>query len=483
MSKHAIDPEKVSHHIHRIGYHFDSGVVDNAREKLGYVYYRGKFIKEDVMQAQRSKGRVKNIMAKYGLKPLENDARETPEQVSAFIKELFPRIPQEDLDLIVEHAWKEGSQRVGTNENMTLVNRVQLAVTARIRHAYTDYDRLLKAFEWKDARMEVEPVCVMKLKEWRGEDANEEDDRGFEETLQDVIVIDDDDDDNMKDDAASESDEDDVSVGDADDASDSSVEIVEHRITDNDFAAESILRPTTATKPTPQMTLREWSNEDGRRQAQIQQDEARRRNAEQYRSYGHSLPPPPPTKPTYVPQQYPQQPPQYQNPLATKPVVVSMPQQDYRVRERNMQPGSYVLPQAHHHPYQPGPYQQLSQQQAPPRPVYPPYEQPAVRHKNGDPSRQPVVYAQDPYFVSTPTQLQDRPLPSIERDDGYRPVPPSTSTASWPAQMQHTGPAYNGRSTAIVDLTTPPPQLQPQRHYYPPPPMHGAPHPAQFYGR
>ena len=122
-------------------------------------------------------------MAKYGLSMHENDARETPEQVSAYIKELFPRIPQDDLDKIVQHAWEEGSKRVGTNETMNLANRVQLAVTARIRHAYTDYDRLLKAFEWKEARAEVEPECVKKLKEWRGEDGTDDEEKGFEEAM------------------------------------------------------------------------------------------------------------------------------------------------------------------------------------------------------------------------------------------------------------------------------------------------------------
>ena len=46
MSKHATDPQKVSHHIHLIGYHFKSEVVDAASQELGYVFYRGKFLKE-----------------------------------------------------------------------------------------------------------------------------------------------------------------------------------------------------------------------------------------------------------------------------------------------------------------------------------------------------------------------------------------------------------------------------------------------------
>ena len=347
MSKHAIDPQKVSHHIHRIGYHFKSEIVDDASQELGYVYYRGKFIKEDVMQAQRSKGRLKNIMAKYGLSIQDNDARETPEQVSAYIKELFPRIPQEDLDKIVQHAWEEGSKRVGTNENMNLANRVQLAVTARIRHAYTDYDRLLKAFEWKDARHEVEAECVKKLKEWRGEDGNDDDDKGFEETMRDVIVLDDDDDDeNMKGNESDESDEDDASVGDADYASDPSVEIVEHRMTDNDFAAESALR---SPRPLSSTRLREWIERDQMRHSPQRIDYPRPARAEQYRTPLQGQPAPSPTYRAYpmahpTPQTYsvqPQPQPYTQVPVS-QPMLAPVPLQEYRSRDGNVQPGGYV---------------------------------------------------------------------------------------------------------------------------------------------
>ena len=346
MSKHAIDPQKVSHHIHRIGYHFKSEIVDDASQELGYVYYRGKFIKEDAMQAQRSKGRLKNIMAKYGLNLQDNDARETPEQVSAYIKELFPKIPQEDLDKIVQHAWEEGSKRVGTNENMNLANRVQLAVTARIRHAYTDYDRLLKAFEWKDARHEVEAECVKKLKEWRGEDDNDEDDRGFEETMRDVIVLDDDDDDDMKATEIDDSDEDDASVGDADYASDPSVEIVEHRITDNDFAAESSLR---SPRPLSSTRLREWIERDQMRHSPQRIDHSRHARAEQYRLSSYGQPAPSPTYRMYpvpqpTPQTYPAQPqPQpYTHVSVSQPILVPVPHQEYRTSGSSIEPGGYL---------------------------------------------------------------------------------------------------------------------------------------------
>lgn len=305
MSKHAIDPQKVSHHIHRIGYHFKSEIVDEASQQLGYVYYRGKFLKEDVMQAQRSKGRIKNIMAKYGLNMHENDARETPEQVSAYIKELFPRIPQDDLEKIVQHAWEEGSKRVGTNENMNLANRVQLAVTARIRHAYTDYDRLLKAFEWKDARQEVEAECVRKLKEWRGEDGTDDEEKGFEEAVADVIVIDDDDE-PMQGNGADDSDEDDASVGDTEYISDDSVEIVEHHMSDSDFAAEGSMRHS---RPSTHLSQREWAGQQQARESPRRMDRTPQVREVRYEPSPYSHPPQPvhyayplqPQQPQYTP--------------------------------------------------------------------------------------------------------------------------------------------------------------------------------------
>src|SRR4051812_6815148 len=74
---------------------------------------------------------------------------------------------------------------------LTLARRVQLAVVAHIRHAYTDYDQLLKTISWMEARTQVEHVSLAKLREWRDEGDTSE----LEETFREVIVIDDDDDD------------------------------------------------------------------------------------------------------------------------------------------------------------------------------------------------------------------------------------------------------------------------------------------------
>ncbi|KAK0253436.1 hypothetical protein B0A54_06522 [Friedmanniomyces endolithicus] len=200
VSKNAEDPLHVSHHIARIGYHFRADIVDEAREQLGYVLYRGKFVKEADLQTQRQQAAQDSAVARaferQGVSAdhiRQKSQRETPDKVRAAIKELFPKIPDFDLDEIVRRAWEEGASRVGTNSQLGLPRRVQLATIARIRHTYTDYDQLLRAFEWKEARVMAEPGCLQKLIEWRGENEDQDDDE-LEEIVRETIVIDDDDD-------------------------------------------------------------------------------------------------------------------------------------------------------------------------------------------------------------------------------------------------------------------------------------------------
>ncbi|OQO11997.1 hypothetical protein B0A48_02636 [Cryoendolithus antarcticus] len=229
----AKDPSHVSHHVHRIGYHFRADVLEEACEQLKYVPYEGGYIKETDLQHRSS---LAAIIAKYGLNARAvsgQNRREDPEMIGSAIRELFPRIPDPDLQSIIEHAWQEGEERVGNAEGMPLARRVQLAVNARIRHTYTDYDILLKSFDWTTARREVEPVCLAKLLEWRGE--NEAEDEGFEEIVRETIVLDDDDDDVGA--SATEADETDNNGN----ASDTSVEIVARPAALHDLRAEDEL--------------------------------------------------------------------------------------------------------------------------------------------------------------------------------------------------------------------------------------------------
>lgn len=74
---------------------------------------------------------------------------------------------------------------------MPLSRKVQLAVSAYVRHKHTDYDKLLKQVSWQEARARVEPVTLRRLQIWRGEDS---DDAELENVLREIIVIDSDDD-------------------------------------------------------------------------------------------------------------------------------------------------------------------------------------------------------------------------------------------------------------------------------------------------
>lgn len=180
------------------------------------------------MQQKQHNSVVAKAFARLGLNyDRVKGNEETPEQVRAAIKELFPKIPQNDLDQIVKHAWEKNTKRVGSAQDIPLPRRVQLAVIARIRHTYTDYDALLGAFgDWKGTRQEVEPACLQKLIEWRGETGD--DDETLEEIVRETIVIDDDDDESARRDAAS----------DGGDTSDSSIEITHRPAVAEDLRAE-----------------------------------------------------------------------------------------------------------------------------------------------------------------------------------------------------------------------------------------------------
>lgn len=178
------DPSKISHHVQRIGYHFKDSVVEEACTQLHYMISGGRFVSETDLKQHSL---IARVMAKHGLQAQKLSTRETPEQLRAAIRELFPAIPNVDLDEVVKHAWDKNEARVGTASNIDLSRRIQLAVLARIRHTYTDYDVLLKTFDWVYCRKEVEPVCLKKLLEWRGETASDE---GLEEIIAETMLLD-----------------------------------------------------------------------------------------------------------------------------------------------------------------------------------------------------------------------------------------------------------------------------------------------------
>ncbi|KAI9849317.1 MAG: hypothetical protein M1837_004777 [Sclerophora amabilis] len=200
----------ITQHVHRIGYHFFSPVVNQACQELNLYISRTGRVREqqyidlpahlDASQESRSFNRD-GTPGSVSQERLNSDARDA-------LTDLFPKIPERDKKKIISRAFKKGKNKVGTAEGVSLPRRVQLAVVAHIRHLYTNYDRLVKIGTFQDARAQIKQACYDKLLEWRGDD--EDGKVATEEILREVIVISDDedadDDDDQEDDESSEED-------------------------------------------------------------------------------------------------------------------------------------------------------------------------------------------------------------------------------------------------------------------------------------
>jgi hypothetical protein len=221
------DPEKLSHHVHRVGHHFPLEIITLACSKFGYTYDEGHGLRKakDGDRTNWIAQRFEDYSSRQVQHGRPTTEKETKGYIHGAVREMFPKIPEADLQAIVTHAFEEGTNRVGNAKELSLARRVQLAVVAHIRHTYTDYDKLLKTGGWMEARSKVEHVSLAKLKEWRdeaGEQSNE-----LEETFREVIVLDDDDD--------ASSDEDSVSTPEE---REQSMEIVSSRATARDLQPE-----------------------------------------------------------------------------------------------------------------------------------------------------------------------------------------------------------------------------------------------------
>jgi hypothetical protein len=80
---------KISEHIYRTGYHFREVIVDAAREIVG----------ETIIS--------KPTMAPGFIEPIPETQEEINAQADAAIRDLFPRIPNTDRQMIIEHAFKK----------------------------------------------------------------------------------------------------------------------------------------------------------------------------------------------------------------------------------------------------------------------------------------------------------------------------------------------------------------------------------------
>ncbi|KAK2790907.1 hypothetical protein FQN52_005352 [Onygenales sp. PD_12] len=179
----------LSQQVHRIGYHFPSVVVATVCMERGlFLSSTGKVVPYHARSSQnpallRRERRADSEMSQNTINVEAKDA----------IKDLFPNIPQKDLNRIIKTAFQKGKRKVGTAVELPLARRVQLAVVAHIRHVYTQYDRLLRITSFQDARAAVEEPTLAKLVQWRGDDENGK--TVLEDVFREVIVISDDEDD------------------------------------------------------------------------------------------------------------------------------------------------------------------------------------------------------------------------------------------------------------------------------------------------
>lgn len=187
---------ELSREVHRVGFHFPTQVVAQVCSYYGVrLTSGGKLIDESkddkasFMQVYQNGDRKRIKEAPKDQVTINTEAKQT-------LKDLFPKIPDNDLFQIIKTAFQLGDGKVGTAEEIPLVRRAQLAVVAHIRHIYTGYDKYLRQMPYNDARHAVERETLTKLIEWRGNDdeADEATKHAAADALREVIVISDEDD-------------------------------------------------------------------------------------------------------------------------------------------------------------------------------------------------------------------------------------------------------------------------------------------------
>ncbi|KAK5091534.1 hypothetical protein LTS08_005295 [Lithohypha guttulata] len=180
---------ELSREVHRIGYHVPTEVVAQVCSHYGIrLDSSGRIIgeqdSEKLFMKISQKGKVvlnENIRDQV---TINTEAKE-------IIRDLFPRIPDNDLYQIIKTAFQLGDRKVGTAEEIPLVRRAQLSVVAHIRHSYTNYDRLLRQLPYNDARHAVEKATLQKLVEWRGDenDKTEDSRKAVDDAVREIVVL------------------------------------------------------------------------------------------------------------------------------------------------------------------------------------------------------------------------------------------------------------------------------------------------------
>lgn len=93
----------------------------------------------------------------------------TQSEFEKAIRRVFPKIPEQSFDKIVQHTLKKRSGRVGRAGTLDINDKVHLSVAAHVRHCHTEYELLMRRGKGREAaRREVHPETQRVLQEWRG---------------------------------------------------------------------------------------------------------------------------------------------------------------------------------------------------------------------------------------------------------------------------------------------------------------------------
>ena len=103
------DPEKLSHHVHRVGHHFPLEIVNLACSKFGYIYDEAHGLRKDKSRDRTNwiAQRVEDYSSRQQLHGRPTTEKESKEHTRGAVREMFPKIPEADLHSIVNHAFEE----------------------------------------------------------------------------------------------------------------------------------------------------------------------------------------------------------------------------------------------------------------------------------------------------------------------------------------------------------------------------------------
>ena len=103
------DPEKLSHHVHRIGHHFPLEIIQLACSKFGYKYSEEGGLKKTTAADRENwiQQQVETYSSRQALhgRPMAKEG--SKDHITGAVREMFPKIPEDDLSAIVNHAFEE----------------------------------------------------------------------------------------------------------------------------------------------------------------------------------------------------------------------------------------------------------------------------------------------------------------------------------------------------------------------------------------